>query len=1218
MLKKEKKKALPTFINDVPIGIREEDKFQFYHIAEMLKAAIDTASKAMHICLAGQWGSGKSTVLSLLENMYNNENEKVKFITVSVWKFAENPTSLQRKILRDLESEFGVNVKDGFERTKSQADNLTLGGFFAAMSLLVAKKISFWIITSLFVLLLTIGSYFSAPMVKELISSFSIGTYIILLIGLIAKSQISIGKTITYNDIPLSFSDQFEKRFENLLKTQSEKYNKVIIIFDDMDRLPHNQLYASLNTVRTFLRMKSINNCTFIVPCDENILREELREAIVDYDGEKHDSYEDNQVSEFLNKTFDLMIRLPLVEQRNMKEYAIGLLLAQPNDWSLNHQRSLNNVLSVLIHSEITTPRQVIKILNAFTADWELAKRRDLENKTVFLTKNPIDLAIFTVLKTDYPQFFDALKRDSSLLRNAKNVEDVLERYKKNENFPRLFISKVLKFIPFDIRPYLYFHNTELNPITGRLTLMEARQSLINGDEATFKLNFEKLDLDEKPIILDSIIEEFNNEIEMGNILEILFTDSKYVTHVTESRRHDWEYGLEQNIDIIINFPLENVLKVFDLLVTSNIVWEKFGGKILNNRRGYDNDVIFEAWRKHPQLIERLNIHEKLVNLISDNARQIGYLVDNDPYYVEEKLLQLEKDHSLFKDFKWITILLDTVDSVFHNIQTEHEDVEEQNIDYSSLQLPFNIVDWLTHIDDGTKSRINVAEAKRFISYINILDDIIFEGFDTYIFEPLINNNDVESITELLYYYGERDGIRLLSEHVLLQLNILLKDYVDDNQLNTMLLKTIQEVWNNNPEDALYLGSQLVSIPSVIGWIIGKYEFGTGVHDKEIKQSFMFVDNLVTAEQLHSIILEKNIVESNDSMQLDLLSIFEGSNSLLKKYSEIHPDLFNFEKFDSLRFEASSDIFKSKFKLPLILKRYHNDHMLDIEREMVALINEQSSYLYSGNYPYRNQWNNTLNELFGIYLDECSAVSSQLDLIEKFNFISDNPGVFQFLSPINRDKFITISASHIPSGNQQFNTYIYNNSSYSHKEHIRAFAERFQFYKLEEQNTILTKIRSHEADVYSLFYQELKKQLQLQQVIEIIDSLHSLTFTDSEKDEIVKLMLDHAMSEALNNWFNEHLESFFDKPNIIIRQALKYAIQNFSIPINSLETVRDSLSYNDERTEIGLMILLNQIDKQLAEQMKEKIKAIYFKSEFTDLAQQVMSKFGWKKPRLKV
>ncbi|MDG4850650.1 P-loop NTPase fold protein [Peribacillus frigoritolerans] len=1087
MLKQDKKVTEPTFFIDVPIREKGDDEFQFYHIAELLKSAIDTASKSMHICLAGQWGTGKSTVLSMLENMYQQESEKVKFVTISVWKFAENPTSLQRKMLRDLALEFGVDVEDEFERTKNRSENLNLGGFFAAMSKLIARQKPFWLVTTILFLMLWLSSYISVPMIKEILSSFSTGSYIIFMIGLIAKSQLTIGKTITYNDLPLNFSDQFENRFEKILKDQSENYKKIIIVFDDMDRLPHKQLYASLNTIRTFLRMKHFDNCTFIVPCDENILRGELKEALSDSEGDKQGSSGENQVSEFLNKTFDLMVKLPLVEQRNIRKYAHSLLLAQPNNWSTKHANSLNNLLSILIHSDITTPRQVKKILNAFTADWELAKRRDSENKMEFLTKNPRDLAIFTVLKTDYSHFYEALKEDVYLLKNVKSVDDILKRYGNKTQFPRLFVSKILKFIPDDIRPYLYFHNSELNPITGRVHLIQARNSFINGDEEVFRTQFTNLAEDEKFIILDFVTEEFGNEIELSNILGILFSDESYTKYISESHKQEWEYVLEHNIPTILDFRIENALKVFDTVVTSNIVWKKYGNQLVNKysktnfANHYSFKEFFEVWKQYPELVDRLNVHEKLARTLTENAYEIGLEEDNE-YYVEEELLKLGKDHSLFRGIDWVNVLLNELNTSYENIDKPDVGDDDQDIDYSSMYLSFRLSDWLAHIEDMTGYIITSTDIDSFLSYRAILGDNCFVGLDSYITEIMIKSDSAVALTDILNSYAKYGAIELISEDALEKMNHFLAHHRQDSKINESIRNVVETTWKYSNKEAIYVMKYLNSIPSSINCIVAQYRFGSGVYDDVIRDIILDFDDKVSIKKLHNMVESQNLKGYPDKMH-NLLSILEHSQILLNGYGELCPNEFDYEKFDSVRHAPHETYYITRFKLPLILKRDYENHLSDIEQEMKGLVGEHANLMNEEVYGYGGNWNEALNMLFDIYLEEMLNTNFR-DWTEKFSYLTQNPNVVNHLTQTNRDKLITIASEFISGGNTKFNLFMLKYSSCAHKSQIKAFAKRFQFFTVDEQNKIVEKINALGEEDFDYFNHKLKNQLQYQPELE--------------------------------------------------------------------------------------------------------------------------------------
>lgn len=117
-----------------------------------------------------------------------------------------------------------------------------------------------------------------------------------------------------------------------------KKGKKLIFVFDDLDRLPPKQLVAALNTIKTFLRSDSY---AFSILCDEKVLRSGIKNVFEDY----------------LNKTFDHLIYLPVLEQANMKKYAKQLLYDQSINWvndpRLSVDRILGNIfIQILIHPD--------------------------------------------------------------------------------------------------------------------------------------------------------------------------------------------------------------------------------------------------------------------------------------------------------------------------------------------------------------------------------------------------------------------------------------------------------------------------------------------------------------------------------------------------------------------------------------------------------------------------------------------------------------------------------------------------------------------------------------------------------------------------------------------------------------------------------------------------------------------------------------------------
>ena len=104
-----------------------------------------------------------------------------------------------------------------------------------------------------------------------------------------------------------------------------------------------------------------MDECIFIVACDENILiqaleKEKLNKSSEHIDGEL-----------FLDKLFHFRIPLPPIIESDMAQYALELAKQEAKGLvELCGSRFDEIVTDILIHAEVTTPRQVKKLLNTF------------------------------------------------------------------------------------------------------------------------------------------------------------------------------------------------------------------------------------------------------------------------------------------------------------------------------------------------------------------------------------------------------------------------------------------------------------------------------------------------------------------------------------------------------------------------------------------------------------------------------------------------------------------------------------------------------------------------------------------------------------------------------------------------------------------------------------------------------------------------------------
>ncbi|WP_204167547.1 P-loop NTPase fold protein [Staphylococcus sp. GDK8D68P] len=107
----ENKKSL--YLDDRPTV---KDEFNYDQIAHSLKEVIKQQDDfPTHISLMGEWGSGKSTVLKLLTESLKEER-RIAIKEFSVWKYSDDTTTLQRRIIRQVKQELKSDAKKQTEK----------------------------------------------------------------------------------------------------------------------------------------------------------------------------------------------------------------------------------------------------------------------------------------------------------------------------------------------------------------------------------------------------------------------------------------------------------------------------------------------------------------------------------------------------------------------------------------------------------------------------------------------------------------------------------------------------------------------------------------------------------------------------------------------------------------------------------------------------------------------------------------------------------------------------------------------------------------------------------------------------------------------------------------------------------------------------------------------------------------------------------------------
>lgn len=302
------------------------------HITDTDK--VENPVYARLIGLEGKWGSGKSNVIKILEDKLK---DNYIFFNFDAWGNQEDLQrrsileSLTRKLIKDevLQGNVKIQMRNGKINDAPWDDQLT---FLLSNKTTSIRKstpkltpAAFWGIA--IVVLFAICSLFAGQLIDtsgDFKCYWWIDVIPIVLAFVVALwyrikdgSFDNIFRMVdhTNNDtVEEEFTSSEEPsvvEFKNWMNAISDsiggckhKQKKLVLVFDNMDRLPSEKVRQFWSLIQTFFADDGYKNIWCIVPYDENHL------AVVFKDSEEEDANMD-LLRGFLDKTFPLVYRVP-------------------------------------------------------------------------------------------------------------------------------------------------------------------------------------------------------------------------------------------------------------------------------------------------------------------------------------------------------------------------------------------------------------------------------------------------------------------------------------------------------------------------------------------------------------------------------------------------------------------------------------------------------------------------------------------------------------------------------------------------------------------------------------------------------------------------------------------------------------------------------------------------------------------------------------------
>ncbi|MFL0584305.1 P-loop NTPase fold protein [Solibacillus silvestris] len=259
--------------------------------------------------LLGNWGSGKSTVLNLIEEKIKKENNSsVVTVFVNAWMFEgydDAKTALMEVILRTLEENETImqQVGGALKSLREKVDWFRLGGYA------VKKGVPY-------MLNATLGNPF--PMIVDGIKALvpKEGKQAEELIAELMKTKEFI-KDQPQDNVVQNIR-VFRKEFEQMMF--DSKLDNLIIIIDDLDRCSPERIIETLEAIRLFLAVKKT---TFIIAIDEDVVSYAVQSKYP-----KIDDATLNISKDYIEKIIQMPIRIPELSDNDVKNY-LKLLICE-------------------------------------------------------------------------------------------------------------------------------------------------------------------------------------------------------------------------------------------------------------------------------------------------------------------------------------------------------------------------------------------------------------------------------------------------------------------------------------------------------------------------------------------------------------------------------------------------------------------------------------------------------------------------------------------------------------------------------------------------------------------------------------------------------------------------------------------------------------------------------------------------------------------------
>jgi energy-coupling factor transporter ATP-binding protein EcfA2 len=417
-----------SILSDTPADA-DSDALDYRTYAEALASTIgrlDQQPTPITIAIYGAWGSGKSSLMNILEKIL-----PYKTIRVSVWNFA-NEEEVWKAFLQSLL----LKVREKMRWTQRIVFHAKL--LWHRLNWAESLKLLCGIATAVVPVYLTL---WVAQEPGQKVAGWAgiivgplVGWYWFLrpyISSVQERAKVDLAKLVGTSPLKerVSLIDEFKPYFKDMITSLAGRNGRVVVLVDDLDRCPQDRIMQVLDAIKLFL---DIPNCVYILGLDRDIVEQAVRTRFSEY----KDKDDLSEAKDYLEKMVTLPFELPqltrvsmikLIEKAIEKREDVGggeIEKEQEND-SLRRR-----IIEVLARGQEANPRKVKRTVNMFLLLSAISlQREELKGRI-----KPIRLAKIVVIQHSYRNFFKELRKTPGILGYLEIEFRKLQKKPKEES----------------------------------------------------------------------------------------------------------------------------------------------------------------------------------------------------------------------------------------------------------------------------------------------------------------------------------------------------------------------------------------------------------------------------------------------------------------------------------------------------------------------------------------------------------------------------------------------------------------------------------------------------------------------------------------------------------------------------------------------------------------------------------------------------------------